>query len=165
MNDIIAACQREAEAARQPDPEKDRQLRAALDKLRKTIDFNRRNPGETDEEQSQTEKLLKQLRAERVVLEADLSAVEAAKTRVIVPPTAEEVRQMLTDLHEMLITAATSETDAQLGKARRIIELLTGGRIELFQMGERGRNEAGSRAALRCGCSRFSRSVRPAFRR
>ena len=70
-----------------------------LDKVKKTIEFNRRNPGETEEEQEQTEKLLRQLRGERAAIEAELSAIEAAKTRVITPPTAEQVRQMLTDLH------------------------------------------------------------------
>ena len=137
VGEIISACQREAEAAQRPDPNAEKQLRAKLDKVKKTMEFNRRNPGETEEEQEQTEKLLKQLRGERAGIEADLSAMEAAKTRVITPPTAEQVRQMLAELHRLFFKAATSRTDAQLGQARRIIELLTGGRIELFQMGER----------------------------
>lgn len=137
VNDIIVACQREADVAQRPDPDAEKQLRAKLDKIKKVIEFNRRNPGEAEEEQQQTEKLLKQLRGERAAIEADVSAIEAAKNRVVTPPTAEQVRQMLTELHTVLLKAATSQTDAQLGPARRIIELLTGGRIELFQMGER----------------------------
>ena len=92
VSEIISACQQEADAAQRPDPEAERQLRAKLDKVKKAIEFNRRNPGETEEEQDQTEKLLRQLRGERAVIEADLSAIEAAKTRVITPPTPEQVR-------------------------------------------------------------------------
>lgn len=53
------------------------------------------------------------------------------------PPTPEVVRAMLSELSDILVNAANSRTDAQLGQARRVIELLTGGRIELIQMGER----------------------------
>ena len=134
---IIGACQQEADAAQRPDPEAERQLRVKLDKVKRTIEFNRRNPGDTTEEQEQTERLLRQLRGERAAIEAELGAIEAAKTRVIAPPTPDEVRAMLTELHTVLLKAATSRTDAQLGQARRIIELLTGGRIEMFQQGER----------------------------
>lgn len=137
VNEIIIACQREADAAQRADPETERQLRAKLDKIKKAIDFNRRNPGESEEEQEQTEKLLRQLRGDWAAIEAELSAIEAAKTRVITPPTPEQVRAMLAELGSILAKAANSRTDAQLGQARRIIELLTGGRIELFQMGER----------------------------
>ena len=80
VGEIISACQREAEAAQRPDPNAEKQLRAKLDKVKKTMEFNRRNPGETEEEQEQTEKLLKQLRGERAGIEADLSAMEAAKS-------------------------------------------------------------------------------------
>ena len=137
MDEIIVACQRKRMRHSGPIRKKRTVSCARLEKVKRTIDFNRRNPGETEEEQQQTEKLLRQLRGDRAAIEAELSAIEAAKTRVITPPTGEQVRQMLTDLHAVLIQAATSRTDAQLGQARRIIELLTGSRIELFQMGER----------------------------
>ena len=86
VDEIVTACQREADAAQRPDPEVERRLRTKLEKIRKTIDFNRRNPGETDEEQAATTRLLKQLNGERVAIEAELSAIEAAKNRVIMPP-------------------------------------------------------------------------------
>ena len=92
VDEIIVACQHEADAAQRPDPDEENRLRVRLEKVKRTIEFNRRNPGETEEEQEQTEKLLKQLRGERAGIEADLSAMQAAKTRVITPPTAEQVR-------------------------------------------------------------------------
>jgi DNA invertase Pin-like site-specific DNA recombinase/DNA-binding CsgD family transcriptional regulator len=137
VDQIVLACQREAETAQRPDPEKEAQLRTKLEKIAKTIEFNRRNPGDTQEELEQTEKLLKQLRRERAGIEADLSTLAAAKKHAIAPPSTEQVRQVLTELHTVLTTAATSLTDAQLGAVRRVIELLTGGRIELAQRGER----------------------------
>jgi site-specific DNA recombinase len=135
--EIISACQRKAETAQQPDPDVLKRLRAQANKLSRTIDFNRRNPGDTDEEQQQTEQLLKDLRRQRTNLLAELAAHEAASNGVISIPEPEEVRAMLNELGETLTAAASAETDEEMRAARRIIDELTGGRIELFQMGER----------------------------
>ena len=135
--EIVAECQREAEAAQEPDPAMLGRLRAQAEKLAGKIAFNRRNPGDTEQEQAETEKLLKELRAERAKALADLAAYDAAQKRVVVPPTPEKVLEMLADLGQILISAANAETDEEMRTARRIIDELTGGRIDLFQMGER----------------------------
>lgn len=135
--DIVAACQREAERAQRPDPATIDRLRAQADRLAKKIAFNRRNPGDTPEEEAETEKLLKELQAERAKVMAELAAHEAAQKRGIVPPTQQEALAMLADLERVLIEAAGAESDEKIRIARRIIDELTGGRIELFQMGQR----------------------------
>jgi transposase len=112
-------------------------LRTQAEKLVGTIAFNRRNPGDTPEEEVETEKLLKELRAERANVLADLAAYDAAQNRVIAPPTPEKVLDMLADLEQILTSAASAETYEEMRIARRIIDALTGGRIDLFQMGER----------------------------
>ncbi len=134
---IITACQREAEAAQRPNPETLARLRQQDSKLASKIAFNRRNPGDTEEEQAETEKLLRELRAERTTALADLAAYEAAQNCTVTPPTREEVQEMLADLGQILTSAAKAETDSELRIARRIIDELTGGRIEVFQLGER----------------------------
>ncbi|MCH8047137.1 MAG: recombinase family protein [Planctomycetes bacterium] len=135
--EIILACQREVETLQTPDPAVLNRLQARLDKVDSKIAFNRRNPGYTEGEQAATEKLLKELGAERAEFLADLAAHKSAQSRTINVPTPEQVLQMLAELGDILATAANSETDKDMRTVRRIIDELTGGRIELFQMGER----------------------------
>ena len=101
MDEIIIACQREADAAQRPDPEAEKRLRheAGEGQARQSTSTaeTRARPRKN---KRQTERLLKQLRGERAAIEAELSAIEAAKNRVITPPTAEQVRAMLTDLRD-----------------------------------------------------------------
>ena len=94
-------------------------------------------PGDTEEELSQTEQILKDLRRQLTNVLADLAAQESASNGVIAVLTPEEVVAMLDEFGEMLAAAASAETDEEMRTARRIIDELTGGRIELFQRGER----------------------------
>ena len=112
--------------------------------------FNRRNPGDTDDEQAATEKLLKELRAERAQTQADLAAHKSAQSQRIEVPTTEQVLAMLAEMGELLTSAANSETDKEMRTARRIIDELTGGRIELFQMGERKAQRGWLQGRFRC---------------
>lgn len=137
VTEIIAACRHEVETAQQPDPEVGKRLKAKVTKLSSTIDFNRRNPGDTEDEQRQTEQLLKDLRRQRTDALADLAVYEAAGDKVTIVPEPEEVVYMLNELSEILVASASAETKDQMRTARRTIDELTGGKIELFQMGER----------------------------
>ncbi len=135
--EIIAQCRREAEAPQKPDPVMMERLQAQAEKLSKKIAFNRRNPGDTPEEETETAKLLKELQAERSRVLADLAAHEAAGKRTIVPPTFQETVEVLAELEQILVSATNAETDDEMRVPRRIIDELTGGRIELLQMGQR----------------------------
>lgn len=137
MADIITACQQAAAQAQQPDPEVLRRLRAQSNRLSRTIDFNRRNPGETEEEHRQAEMVLRDLRRQLQDVSVELAAHEAAAGQEIVIPPLAEVQALLDELAGILTAAASAETDEPMTMARRIINELTGGRIELFQMGER----------------------------
>ncbi|MFO0821514.1 MAG: recombinase family protein [Pirellulales bacterium] len=136
---IIAACQREAESVQQSDPELPKRLRQQAAKLLSTIEFNRRNPGETDEEQRQTQQLLKDLRRQHTEIQAQLADCEAASKAATAVPTPEEITGLLSELGDMLTAAASADTEQEMRAARRIIDELTCGRIEVFQMGERKR--------------------------
>lgn len=137
VGEIVTACQQAAASVQQPDPEIAKRLRSQVDRLSRTIDFNRRNPGDTAEELLQTEQLLKELGRQLNEMKAELALHEAAMGTEIVIPTPEEILALLTQLGEILTSAASAETDEQMNNARRIIDELTGGRIELSQMGER----------------------------
>lgn len=134
---IIASCQQAAAAAQQPDPDVLSRLRALASRLSRSIEFNRRSPGDTDEEQRQTEQVLKDLRQQLNSVSAELAVHESAANREIIIPQPEEVIALLNELAEILISAASAETDEEMRVARRIIDDMTGGRIDLYQMGER----------------------------
>ncbi|MBL8798488.1 MAG: hypothetical protein JNM56_31625 [Planctomycetia bacterium] len=115
------------------------ELRTQADQLARTIAFNQRNVGDTPEDHEETAKLIKELRDQRNTALAELKALEAGQARTMSIPTKEETRQLLSELDQMLM-AATSNTEANAGKARAVIKLLTGGRINLYQQGERRRH-------------------------
>jgi hypothetical protein len=131
------ACKTAAAALQRPDSEQLNRLRARANSLRSKIDFNRRNPGESDDEQRQTGILLREFRREQSELLAQLSALETASRRDVRIATREEVTELLNELSAQLIAAASAEDDEELRLARRVIDELTGGRIKLHQCGQR----------------------------
>ena len=137
IGQLIAACQQEAASAQQPDPERLRQLKAQADKLGKAIMFNRRNPGVTSEEQEAAAVLILQLGSEHSELITKVKLAEAAQSRQIAVPTEQALKVLLDELDSILMAAAQSTSEEAEGAAREIIRLLTGGRIDLYQCGER----------------------------
>jgi len=133
---IVASCQHRASQKQTPDPTQLTALANTLSKIDQRIQFVLRNPGYSEQDYSQSEVILKQLRHERAGLQAEQDALAAAATKVIVVPTEEDVRQMLDHLVEVLMRACAGGTE-QAGRVRQIIELTTGGRIDLHQQGER----------------------------
>ncbi len=69
-------------------------------------------------------------------LDAEIKTLEAAGTRPAVVPTEAEVRELLARFEAILTSARIGRGDRQGTQVRQIIDLLTGGRIELFQCGE-----------------------------
>lgn len=85
-------------------------------------------------------KLIKNLREQRNGALAELTALEAGRARSVRVPTADEARRQLAELDQLLTTAAAGNSDENAGRAREVIKLLTGGRINLYQQGERPRH-------------------------
>lgn len=136
VEDVITACQKEAEAAQKPDPGVVAEKKARLEKVNRQVHFLLDNLGETEEDQKETGEKLKEARRERGQLDADLGLLQAAKKSMIVP-SAEQVRAGIGDLGEILTAATVGEHDDETRVAREVIKLLTGGRIEVVQQGER----------------------------
>jgi hypothetical protein len=80
---------------------------------------------------------LKDLRQDRARVVAEIGRMEAASQRAAKVPSEQEVRQMLAGFGKILATAANGVSDADVAQAREIIAMLTGGRIDLSQQGER----------------------------
>jgi DNA invertase Pin-like site-specific DNA recombinase len=137
VKETVAACQHEAAALQRPDPARLAQLRTEVEKLTRAIDFNRRNVGATVEDQADTARLVRELGDQRAQAQARLRASEDAARRPVEVPTEGAVRKMIGDLACHLQAAAEGTSEEQVHQAREILRSLTGGRIELYQMGER----------------------------
>jgi DNA invertase Pin-like site-specific DNA recombinase len=133
--EIVAALQREAEAAQRVDPAKLAALKARLEKLSQRIRFVLANSGDTEADRQESEVELRRMRAERAEVEAERAAMEAAQAEPTAAPNKDEVGRLLVEMADILAAAAQAEGAA--GPAREIVEMLTGGRIELEQQGLR----------------------------
>ena len=133
----VAACRTAAEAAQQPDPQRLEQLKAQVAKKTRAIEVNQRNPGDTDEDQKQTDRVIAELRAERTQLQAQIASLEAARVRRASVPTEAEVRALVEELGTILTAVAEGGPTSDPRAVRKLVEALTGGRILLYQQGER----------------------------
>ncbi|GAA4464543.1 recombinase family protein [Novipirellula rosea] len=134
---IVAICQRESASLSQAEPESLTTLRTQLNALLSTIEFNRRNPGISDEEQRRTESVLKDLRCQQNELLARLRSVESAMTATDRVPDREAVIEFLEMTRDQLQQCLTTKDETELRNGRRIIDDLIGGTIELHQIGKR----------------------------
>ncbi len=137
VEEIIAACQRRVDETQRPDPNRLKELVNQRDKLTLAIDCVQRNPGESAEDQQQSDENLRRYRAERAEVSVKLAAAESASKRVIRVPTVAEVMKLLAGLSQVLLAAANGGDQCDAERVREIIRQLTCGRIEIHQMGER----------------------------
>ena len=145
---VVEACQTEAARLQTPDPAALKTLTARRDQFDRRIAFILRNPGETDADQAVSEAELKRLRQERGVVQAEFDAATAAGKRQIVVPTEHEVRGMIAGMADILAGAAENASAETAGLVRELIDRLTGGRIDLEQMGERRAQQGWLRAQV-----------------
>jgi DNA invertase Pin-like site-specific DNA recombinase len=134
---VVAECQATAALLQAPDPAELARLEALAASLKRKIDFQLENPGDTDEDQQEARVRLRQLRDERARATADLEAAKAARDRAVNVPTVAVVRVLVDRMAELLVMAATGPRPEEAAEVRVVIDLLTGGRIDLEQVGER----------------------------
>jgi hypothetical protein len=135
--DILAALRQEAEAAQQPDPQRLAALKAREETLTRRIKFILSNPGETEADEQEAAAELRRLRGERAQVEAERATQDALMGRPRATPSAAEVTTLLAEMGDVLAVAASGAVPEDQGTARAVVEILTGGRIELTQQGER----------------------------
>lgn len=137
VEQTVAVCQAAAEAAQRPDPQAAARVRHELNQLERAVALTRRTVGESEEEQAEAERTIRELQGEAAGLRAELARLESAGSRVPRVPTVEEILALLAAAAERLTAAAASDDPEVIAQARRILELVTDGRIELEQHGER----------------------------
>jgi site-specific DNA recombinase len=134
---IINACQDAAAAAGAVDPKRPTALRDRLDRLTRQINFVLQNAGDTDEDRRESADRVRTMRAERSEVAAELATLTAVAARPARVPTEAEARNLLAELAEVLLAAMGGADPADAGAVRTLLEMVTGGRIELEQAGER----------------------------
>jgi DNA invertase Pin-like site-specific DNA recombinase len=135
-NEVVQVCQREAELFEEQDPARLRQLEASIKQADRSIEFTRRSVGPAPEDEAAALQTIRQLQSERAAMQAELQRLRDAEQSVPRIPTSEEVLSLLNGIADQLVAAATASNE-ELGRAQAIVEMVTGGMIEIHQMGER----------------------------
>lgn len=134
---IVEACQRECQSLATPEPSATSDLQQRITVLDSKIDYNLRNPGESTQDQNQAAEVLRDLRADRNEVVSQLASIQSAYARKATLPTKEAVEKLLEESCAALVYGKTSANETELRNARRIIDEITGGSIEILQMGDR----------------------------
>ena len=132
---VIDACRRAADEFQRPDPDRLEDLRSRIGALDRQIRFIMEDAGPTADDRRESRVALDEARRRRAGLKAELAELESARSRTAVVPTEAEVRDELARLESTLAVEPAGEEES--GEVRQVIDLLTGGRIEVFQCGER----------------------------
>ncbi|MBL9083044.1 MAG: recombinase family protein [Planctomycetales bacterium] len=133
----IAVCRAAAESAQRPDPQAAARARQELTRLERAIGLTRRTAGESPEDQEQAAGEIRELQGAAAGVRAELARLESLNERVVRVPTDGEITAILAEAARNLTAAATSDDPEVVAQARRILELVTDGRITLEQQGER----------------------------
>jgi site-specific DNA recombinase len=152
---VVAACRDEAGRAQRPDPARIDGLRRQEQHLGRQIRFVMENPGETEVDRRESGERLRSLRRSRAEVALELARREADRDRPTTVPSEEEVRALLVELGATLEAAAAGDDGDDAGVAREVVELMTGGRIELEQQGERKAQRGWLRGRFRPRLIRF----------
>ena len=137
---IVVACRESVAKLQTKGGDKElRECKSRVEKIDRQIRFIIANPGVTDADHLESAKSLGLARAERAKLQSEVADLEAAKSRTKQLPTEDDVRRMIADLEGIFLHVAAGNEPENTGALRALLELLTGGRIEIVQKGERKR--------------------------
>jgi hypothetical protein len=139
VEQAINACRKAADEHQRPNPAAESRLKTSLEKIKRAIEFTLKSPGDTEEDQATSSKVLRELRMDQARVEAELRALHAARAAKPKIPTIKEVRALLKELAEHLANAAESSEPGDRAILRQLVEELTGGRIIVSQQGGRER--------------------------
>lgn len=142
----VAVCQQEAQRLQQPNLSELPKLDEQVAQCERSMQFVIKNLGD---DEAFSKKQLDELQRERDAAKAAIANIERLRKQAISVPTEADVQQQIDELGGILVAANTAdEESARL--LRRVLQLLTGGRIELFQMGERRPKRGYLQGRFRC---------------
>lgn len=121
----------------QPDEREQVEVRTAINRLNSRIQFILDAPGETDQDREENHRHLLDFRRERAALQEQQARMEELLARPRKLPSDEEITQAIDSIGSILRSATTAHDESEIAAVREIVELMTGGRIEVIQCGER----------------------------
>lgn len=137
--DVVDACVEEClaefERMAQPDATRLESLRAERNRKRSQLDLVISNFTGGDEHLVQDQ--LQQLRSELNRLDTEITVEQRLVEQVVELPTANQIRESLSQFSTILVQATECPSDEQLDEARELIRIVTGGRIDVYQKGEK----------------------------
>jgi DNA invertase Pin-like site-specific DNA recombinase len=134
---IIETCRKAAEDEERPDEGKIEELKVQRAKLSQRIRDVLDLSADTDEDRSENNAKVTELRHQRVGIDADIARFDAAASKPVRIPTPGEVQGLLGDIGAELTEVVQSDGEATMARARRVIEIITGGKIMVYQAGPR----------------------------
>lgn len=150
INRVVAVCQSEVKRRQLPDPAELERLARQIKSLTAKIDFLIEAGADTDEDRYENMQKLRDIRAKRADLRSKEVGLQYAGKQKIKVPTPAEVVALAGELGAILQNAARGGTEEARACARQIIEIATGGKIEMHQMGERRAQRGWLRGVFQC---------------
>lgn len=137
VEQIINSCRQYAAALQKPDENRLNDLKTRQHKLKRSVGFLVRQEPDSEAEEQEMESALREKRIQLSQLEAEIARLISAEKREVVIPEAVEVRKLLDELGETLNKIVEKGIPEEHDQLRVLLRRLTGGRIELYQQGER----------------------------
>lgn len=135
VHKIIAAFRLHVESLQRPDLTSLPDLEHHEERLTKNINLVLRNPGESPEDEAESEATLKKLRGERAAIHCKIADLKQLSAQPVSVPSVEECEAAVASMQEALEAAAVGNEPADAQSLRQIIIDLTGGRIICTQQG------------------------------
>ena len=144
---IVTACRTASEAQQRPDPGAAARLQQQCRRISEQIEYVMGMLPETSEDRRENQAKVAELRRQRAGLEAELARLNAAAAKPIAVPGPTEIEEMLAQL-SVELAALGNDTESEVNHARQIIELITGGKILIYQAGPRRPHEGWAKAVF-----------------
>ena len=132
---IIAAFRSHVESLQRPDLTRLPDWEHQEERLTKHINLILRNPGESPEDEAESEATLKKLRGERAAIYSKIADLKQLAAQPASIPSPEDCEAAVASIRESLEAAASGRDPADAQTLRQIIIDLTGGRIICSQQG------------------------------
>jgi DNA invertase Pin-like site-specific DNA recombinase len=146
MDACVEQCLVEIDNLQRPDGLRLDSLKNERNKVKNRLDLAIRNF--QGEDVAQVESLLAEIRQQLRRLDTEIAVEQRLLDQEIAIPSAAGIRQLLTSLPSILIAATSDSNDDSLDEARELIQLLTGGRIDVVQQGEKKPGQGWGQARL-----------------
>ncbi|MDB4539937.1 hypothetical protein N9231_05895, partial [Saprospiraceae bacterium] len=125
----------EAERMQKPDPRRLAELKKSRKEAKEQLGMLIRTFKGEDEELIRDE--LNEFRGQLSKLDARIAEEKKFLEQVINLPSEEEAYEIFSGFSEILLSVTSDPTDDELDMAREMVDLITGGRIEVYQQGEK----------------------------